>query len=428
MHRAPLTAASPAAPPGYWALLRDNHSFRRLWLGQLVSQIGDWLDYVALLTLLLALTGSGTVVAAMLVARFLPTFFVGPMAGVVVDRLNRQHVMVAADLCRAVVILGLLLVRKPEHVWISYVVVATCVSLAAFFEPARTATIPNVTAPNELVVANALGAVTWSVSLGLGSALGGFITAVAGSQTAFVLDALSFACSAWLIGGIALAPSRHVQAPRIGWRAVFGLADLVEGARYLRRNPPVASVVLVKSGWSLAGGLILLHSIFGERIYPLWGSAAAGIGILATARGIGTALGPVLARRWLGDSRRALAVGISAGFYVVGGFYLVFAAVNSLPLACVVLLAAHTGGSTLWVFSTTLLQMAVPDALRGRVFAAELAMMTLGLTISNFLTGWALDNLGWSPRTLAALLGGLCFVPGSAWLLLQRSPRFRIAT
>lgn len=422
-----VSAPPPTSPPGYWALLRDNRNFRRLWLGQVVSQIGDWLDYVALLTLLLTLTGSGTVVAAMLVARFLPTFFVGPLAGVVVDRLNRKHVMVAADLCRALVILGLLLVRRPEHVWISYVVVALCVSLTAFFEPARNATIPNVTAPHELVVANTLGSVTWSVSLGLGSALGGFITAAAGPRAAFVLDALSFACSAWLIGGIALAPRKHAAVPRIGWRAVLGFADLVEGARYLRHHPRVASVVLVKSGWSLAGGLILLHSIFGERIYPVWGSAAAGIGMLATARGIGTALGPLVARRWFGDSPRALALGIGAGFYVVGAFYLIFAAVNDLPLALVVLLTAHMGGSTLWVFSTTLLQMAVPDALRGRVFAAELALMTLGLTLSNFVTGWALDTLGWSPRTLAALLGGLCFVPGSVWLLLQRSRRFRVA-
>ena len=410
-----LTPVRPVPPPGYWALLRGNHNFRRLWLGQLVSQIGDWLDYVALLTLLLTLTGSGTVVAAMLVARFLPTFFIGPLAGVVVDRLNRKHVMVAADLARALVILGLLLVRRPEHVWISYVVVAVGVSLTAFFEPARTATIPNVTGPNELVVANALGSVTWSVSLGLGSALGGFITAVAGPQAAFVLDALSFACSAWLIGGITLPASRHTALPRIGWRAILGFADLVEGARYLRRHPPVASVVLVKSGWSLAGGLILLHSIFGERVYPLWGSAAAGIGMLATARGIGTALGPLVTRRWLGDSPRALALGIAAGFFVAGGFYLVFAAVDNLPLALVVLLVAHMGGSTLWVFSTTLLQMAVPDALRGRVFAAELALMTLGLTLSNFVTGWALDTLGWSPRTLGGLARRACvFCPAAS--------------
>src|SRR5262245_20066353 len=93
-------------PIGYLELLRRNPNFRRLWLGQVVSQLGDWLDYVALLTLLLELTGSGTVVAGMLTARFLPTFFMGPVAGVVVDRLDRKRVMIAADLYRGVAVLG----------------------------------------------------------------------------------------------------------------------------------------------------------------------------------------------------------------------------------------------------------------------------------------------------------------------------------
>lgn len=413
-------------PPGYIALLQRNPNFRRLWLGQVISQVGDWLDYVALLTLLLTLTGSGTVVATMLVARFLPTFFIGPLAGVVVDRLNRKHVMVAADLGRACAVLGLMLVQRAEQVWITYVVVGVVVGLTAFFEPARTASIPNVTAPDELVVANTLGAATWSVSLGVGSALGGFITAAAGWRAAFCLDALSFACSAWLIAGIALPSSVHAPTRRVGSWALLGFADLVQGARYLRRHPPVASIVLVKAGWSLAGGLILLHSIFGERVYPLWGSAAAGIGLLAMARGIGTALGPILARRVIGDTPGQMALGIGAGFFVAGALYLIFAVVVSLPAALVILAVAHMGGSTLWVFSTTLLQMLVPDALRGRVFAAELALMTLGLTVSNFLTGWALDTLGLSPRLLAALLGALCFLPGSVWLALQTSPRFRV--
>jgi MFS family permease len=422
-------AVSPPRDPrpiGYLELLRRNRNFRRLWLGQVVSQLGDWLDYVALLTLLLQLTGSGTVVAGMLVARFLPTFFVGPMAGVVVDRLDRKRIMVAADLSRAVAVLGLLLIRTPGQVWISYAVVALVVSITAFFEPARTSSIPNVTGGDELLTANALGAVTWSASLGLGSALGGLITALAGWRTAIALDALSFLCSAWLIGGIVLPRRAASAVRRIGWRSVLGFNDLLEGARYLWHHPPVGVTVLVKLGWSLAGGVILLHSIFGERIYPVWGNAAAGIGLLAMARGVGTALGPVISRRLFGGTPQQLARGIGVGFFVGGGLYLVFAAVHQLPLALLVIVVAHAGGSTIWVFSTTLLQILVPDALRGRVFAAELALMTLGMTVSNFATGWALDHLGLSPRFLAGLLGAICFFPGSAWLLLQSSTRWRV--
>ena len=425
------TAAGAARRSGYLELLRANPNFRRLWLGQVVSQLGDWLDYVALLTLLLGLTGSGQVVAAMLVARFLPTFFVGPMAGVVVDRFDRKRIMIAADLCRGVAVLGLLFIERPEQVWISYAVVAVVVSITAFFEPARTASIPNVTARGDLVTANALGAVTWSASLGLGSALGGLVTAVAGWRAAIALDSLSFFCSAWLVSGIVL-PRREdaKRAPAAGGlrlSALLGFDDLLEGARYLGRRPALASAVVVKAGWAMAGGVVLLHRIFGERVYAVWNSAAAGIGLLAMARGVGTALGPIASRRLFGTSPEDLARGIGAGFFVAGGLYLVFAAVANLPLALLVLAAAHMGGSTVWVFSTTLLQLSVPDALRGRVFAAELALMTLSMTASNLVTGWALDSLGIAPRVLAALLGGLCFLPGTTWVLLQASARWRIA-
>lgn len=416
----------PALPPlGYLGLLRQNPNFRRLWLGQVVSQLGDWLDYVALFTLLLELTGSGTAAAGLLVARFLPTVLVGPVAGVMVDRWDRKRIMVGADLLRAALVLGLLFVGTPERIWLSYVIVAMVVCIASFFDPARSASVPNVVRREELLVANALGAVTWSASLAIGSALGGFVTALAGWRTAIVLDALSFACSAWLIGGVCM-PARAAKERPPGVGSLIGLHDLVEGVRYLRRHPPVAITVLVKGGWSISGGLILLQTIFGERVFPVWGSAAAGIGLLATMRGIGTALGPVVSRRWFGTSPAQMAYAISLGFVASGLFYIAFAATTVLPLALLVLVLANMGGSTVWVFSTTLLQMQVPDSLRGRVFAAELVLMTLGMTASSFLTGWALDDLGIGPRPLCALYGAIYLPLAGGWMLLQRGQRFRV--
>lgn len=418
----------PGATPatlGYLALLRQNPNFRRLWFGQIVSQLGDWLDYVALLTLLLQLTGSGTAAAGMLVARFLPTVLVGPVAGVLVDRWDRKRIMVGADLCRAVLVLGLLFVGSPERIWLSYVIVALVVCITSFFDPARSASVPNVVRREELLVANALGAVTWSASLAAGSALGGFVTAVAGWRSAIVLDALSFACSAVLIAGVRI-PARPVKERAGGLVSLLGYHDFVEGVRYLRQHPPVAVTVLVKGGWSISGGLILLQTIFGERVFPVWGSAAAGIGLLATMRGIGTALGPVASRRLFGTSPRQMARAITVGFVVSGVLYLLFAVTTILPLALLVLVLAHMGGSTVWVFSTTLLQMQVPDALRGRVFATELVLMTFGMTASSFLTGWALDDLDVSPRVLCALYGAFYLPVAGIWLLLQRRERFRV--
>src|SRR6185436_16141013 len=113
----------------------------------------------------------------MLIVQFLPVAVVGPVAGVVVDRVNRRRLMIAADVARGCLILGLLFVRRPDQVWIAYVVMAFTVAASAFFEPARTATIPNITSAEELVPANALAAATWSGMLAIGASVGGLVTA-----------------------------------------------------------------------------------------------------------------------------------------------------------------------------------------------------------------------------------------------------------
>ena len=176
----------------YLSLLRRNRNFRLLYIGQTISQLGDWFNTVAVYALLLDLTGSATAVAWMLIVQMLPIALVGPLAGVVVDRLNRRRIMMAADLVRGCVILGLLLVRRADQVWIAYVVTALAVTAQAFFEPARTATIPNVTSADELLPANALSSATWSAMLAIGASVGGLVTAAFGRNVAFAVNAASF--------------------------------------------------------------------------------------------------------------------------------------------------------------------------------------------------------------------------------------------
>src|SRR6187551_95436 len=119
----------------YVAVLRTNRNFRLLYIGQAISQLGDWFNSVAVFALLLDLTGSATAVAWMMIVQFLPMAIVGPVAGVVVDRVDRRRLMIAADLFRGTLVLGLLLVQRREQVWIAYVVMTLCVSAQAFFEP-----------------------------------------------------------------------------------------------------------------------------------------------------------------------------------------------------------------------------------------------------------------------------------------------------
>src|SRR5437773_6829699 len=112
----------------YLSLLRRNRNFRLLFIGQAISQLGDWFNSVAVYALLLDLTGSATAVAWMMIVQFLPFAIVGPVAGVVVDRVNRRRLMIGADVVRGVVVLGLLIIRRPDQVWIAYVVTALMVA------------------------------------------------------------------------------------------------------------------------------------------------------------------------------------------------------------------------------------------------------------------------------------------------------------
>ncbi len=410
-----------AGGAGYVELLRRNREFRQLWLGQLVSQLGDWFNTIAVMTLVLRLTGSGRAVGLIFVTRFLPSVVISPLSGVVADRFNRRQIMIWSDALRAVVVLGFLFVRRPEHVWAIYALTVAQLALSAFFEPARSAAIPSVVAPRDLVAANAITSVTWSAMLTLGAAVGGVITGLFGTDASFVLDSLTYVGSALLIASIRL-PKRPPPArrTRLTVAKALGITDTLEGLAYVRARPRVLAYMSVKTGWCVGGGILLLLAVFGEKVFPVGGSAAAGIGVLYAARGIGTAVGPFVARRAAGDSRRSMQRAIGLAFLVGGVFYVAFALSTNFVLALVVLAAAHAGGSTLWVFSTVLLQQSVEDEFRGRVFAAELAALTLALAASNYVTGELLDRFHFAPRAVAVGTGLLFFLPGLLWFVTAR--------
>ena len=403
----------------YTSLLRNNRNFRLLYIGQTISQLGDWFNAVAVYALLLELTGSATAVAWMMIVQFLPVAIVGPLAGVIVDRVDRRRLMIATDLLRGGLILTLLLIRRPDQVWIAYVVMAFAVGAQAFFEPARTATIPNVTAAEDLLAANALSSATWSAMLALGASIGGLVTAVAGRNAAFVINALSFFVSAYFIAKTRY-DAKPAEGPKLeGFLALSGITDLIEGIRYVRRRSHVAALMLVKFGWGLAGGVLLLLTIFGQRVFPLAGGPAAGIGVLYAARGVGAGLGPIALRWIIGHHPERLRRAIGPAYFMVGVFYVALAWAPALWIAALCVMAAHFGGSILWVFSTVLLQMEVPDRFRGRVFATELALVTLMSSVSSYWTARQLDHAHWSPRTLAFALGVMFCVPGVLWLIIQ---------
>ena len=149
MEPQPERAAPTISLRSYAQLLRANRNFRRLWMAQIVSEIGDWFYTLSIYTLLLHLTGHASSVALALVLQVLPQTLVNPAAGVINDRLRRKHVMIAADLVRFVIVLAMLLVRSRSMVWLVYPLLVAETIMAAFFEPARSAVIPNIAARGE---------------------------------------------------------------------------------------------------------------------------------------------------------------------------------------------------------------------------------------------------------------------------------------
>ena len=405
---------------GYGALLRQNRSFRLLWLGQVVSQLGDWFDTLALFTLVLKLTGSGRAIGLVLVARFLPVVVMGPLSGVVADRFSRRTIMIVSDVARAVVVLGFLVVRRPEHIWLVYVLTVLQLSFSAFFEPAKTAAIPSLVRPRELVIANSITSITWSVMLTLGAALGGVITDWFGTDAAFVIDSLTYLASAALVVSVRLPKRPARPKTRLTVGKALGITDTLEGLRYVWARPRVFAALLVKPAWGLGGGILTLLPVFGEKVFPVGRTAAAGTAVLYAARGIGTAVGPVLARAFTGESRRRMTASIGFAFMLGGVFYAGFGLAHNYALAVVMLFVAHIGGSIQWVFSTVLLQAAVEDSFRGRVFAAELALLTLTLAASNYVTGELLDRFHISPRAVTVGIGVLFLLPGALWFITAR--------
>ena len=411
-------------------VVRKNRALRRLFAANAVSQIGDWFNVVALFSLLLDLTGKGEAVAVVLLARFVPIFFVGPAAGVLADRISRRAILVTSDLLRAGLVLCLLFVRTPEQVWIAYAVMIAHAVCTAFFEPAQQATVPNLVPAEDLVLAGTLENSLWSATLAVGSTVAGAVLATLGRDAAFVVDAASFLVSAALLRGLPLGrTARRMDAQALqsaaeerppsaaGWLNVLGVPDVREGALYVARHPRVRALIVVKACFGLTlGGVLVLLAVFGERVFTRGGGA--GIATLWTARGIGSFFGPFVAFRLVGHGERGLRRGILWSFAALVVCYCAFAASPALWAAAGFLAIANAAGSTLWTYGSALLQRIVPDEVRGRVAAAEMGGMVLTMSSSTWVVGQSLDH-GIPPRALMAACGLVALFPFAFWGSVQ---------
>lgn len=404
----------------YPRLIQTNRNFRLLWIAQIVSEIGDWFYTVAVYSLLLDFTGKAQSIALAFVLQVLPQFFIAPAAGVLNDRLSRRRVMMFADWMRAGIVLCMVLVRGPGLVWFLYLLLVLETLMWGLFEPGRGAVIPNITAGEDVVVANAISSTTWSVNFAVGFALGGIVAAHFGRGTVFILNSLSFVASALCIRGMKFVEPHAGLAP-FKLRELANFTPIREGIAYVWKDRRLRTTIFVKAGLGLMGSNWVLLPILGERVFPVQRtgfsprqSGMLGMSVLMAARGLGAFIGPILAGKWAGGSLRRMRLGILAGFLFAGAGYLALSGCTNIWLACAALMVAHGGGSMLWVFSSTILQLQTDDRFRGRVFSAEFAFSVITMSASSYTAGALIDR-GLTARFVAGCTGLVMLVPALLW-------------
>jgi MFS family permease len=426
----------------YGELLRKNPNFRRLWAGQVISELGTWFSAIAELGLMRMLSGSTMMTAALLVARTLPFLLVSPLAGVAVDRGKRKRILIAADLIRAVLAIGYLLTNVGAPVWTIILITALMTSTGTFFEAAKNATIANVTTRPEMLTANVLMFGTRFLQLTVGAALGGLTAAKFGYNAAFVINALSFLASAYFIWLIpaevmerkATEASSETSAavrtpPQLEPARNKFIADVRAGLAYIWLTPFVRGIILVNVGWAMGGGMnnLLFDRMAGHEFAHGTGDRGdAGLATLWTAAGAGLFIGMMLARRagaWAAEEKRA---GLLIGWaLLVHGLF--WASASMMPTLWTMALAVAASRTILGAefgFQETLMMRVLPDDYRGRVFTTDRALELTMMTLSMLAGGWLLEYF--TPRQMMMASGLLSASPGLVWLLAMWLKRFSV--
>lgn len=416
MQPQPEATSKASGARGVRALLRDNHDFRLLFMAQVVSFSGDWFLFVALAGLVDSLTHSPAMVTGVYVSLTVPfalfMFIGGPLA----DRLNRQMLMIAADLIRAALALGFFLIHSQSQVWLVYLLAGSITGLGAVFEPASMAAIPNLVDREDLGTANVMAGATWGAMLAIGSAIGGLIVGTWGRNAGYAGDAISFLVSALLVMRI----RRPFSERRAQRHEHPGMIEATrEAIRYARKDKRVLALLSVKGGFGMGGGVVALLPIFALHVYN---AGDRGTGILYGWRGLGVLIGPFLARRFVrDDDLRALFWAISASFAIYGLSYAFVAGMPTIWLAGAFVFVGHFGGGAQWTLSSYGLQVIVPDHIRGRIFAFDEGFITLTIAISAAVAGLIADH-----ANVRVVMLGLAFVTltySVLWTLLTRGVR-----
>ena len=415
----------------YKQLLFGNRNFRNLWLGQVVSELGNWFNFVAGLGLVRVVSGAAPDAAAIILfARTAPFAFFAPFAGALVDRWSRRTVMLVTDLARVAVALGFLLVKTPQDLWIAYLCTVLLSVLGAFFEAAKNAAMPNVTGENGLLAGNALMFSTRFLLMAIGAALGGWASAFFRYEIAFIINAASFLVSDYSVW---LVPESETRSKAISAKSDFEdaieksvltvFADMKAGWNFIKNNSLVLTIIGVNVIWAIGGGAInLIAERLGGVVFAGQGgwSADAAVGAIYTAAGAGLFLGMMIARK-TGDfiERHNLVVPFIGWTLIVHGvLYAVSGYMPNIWLVMFFMLISRFFLGVEYAVQETMLMKAIPDNLRGRVMTTDRATEFSVFSLSSLLAGWSLFAI--SPQFLTVISGLVSSIAGIFWLLRVR--------
>jgi MFS family permease len=397
----------------FLSLLRENRNYRYTWMGQVVSEIGDHFNNIAVFSLAVQTTHSGLVVSGVLLARAVPAVLAGPLAGVTLDRLNRKHVMIASDLIRAVVALGFILTVKGHTTGLLYGLSALLMLASPFFTSGRSSILPSIATKEELHTANSLTQTTQWTTLAVGAFLGGTSVMQFGYTGAFIGNALSFVFSALCISRLYL-PGRGFRPPRRDLNetdVVRPWHEYVEGLRYMRSVPLIMGLAMVSIGWASGGGAAqILFTIFGEMVFN---RGPYGLGLIWGCAGVGLVCGGALAyaitnRLSFAQYKRAIVL-----CYIVHGATYVLFSQSSFYWSLLFIGISRAGVGVSSVMNMSQLLRHVPDKFRGRVFATMESTTWSVMMVSMLLAGVASQY--WNPRTIGTIAGILSSTTAIFW-------------
>jgi len=395
-------------------LLAGNRNYRYTWMGQVVSEIGDHFNNIAVFSLALAITKSGLVVSGIMLSRAVPAVLAGPIAGVLLDRLNRKHVMIASDLIRAVLALGFILCLRHPGTTLLYLFSALLMFASPFFTSGRSAILPTITTREELHTANSLTQTTQWTTITIGTFAAGASVVQFGYEWAFVLNSLSFLFSAACISRLKV--KGNAFQPR---KAALTEAEVVrpwheykEGIRYMRANPLILGIALIGVGWATGGGAAqILFSIFGEIVFN---RGPAGIGEVWGCAGVGLLFGGAIAY-WLGEriSFSGYKRTISICYILHGATYIIFSQMHNFYLALLFIALSRAAVAVSSVLNMSQLLRHVSNEYRGRVFSTMESMQWSVMMVS--MTAAGISSQYYSPRLIGAIAGALSSTTAFFW-------------